>query len=78
MTDIRKQIMAQIIAVIDQAEAQGQNSIAVAKARFAGTPDSVIYDAWSQWSIAQEDAWWQSMEKTIDGEIVRKALENQA
>jgi hypothetical protein len=71
---IREQVMAQIIAAMVEAEENGRDAINAARATFPGTPDGVLYEARAEMDLQQEEAWWQSIEKTIDGEVIRRAL----
>jgi hypothetical protein len=41
---------------------------------FPGTPDMVFYEATTAVDFAEVEDWWQSVEKTIDGEVIRLAL----
>ncbi|MBS7741418.1 MULTISPECIES: hypothetical protein [unclassified Chelatococcus] len=74
MNDIRKQVRAQIIQVMEQAHEKGEDVWKAAEAAFPGVPDGVIIDAWCDFDSAVEDRWWQSLEKTIEGEIVKNAI----
>lgn len=74
MSDIRRQIEAQIISVMEEAEKQGRDALAAAAQAFPGTPEMVLILAAAELDCRRVEAWWQSMEKTIDGEIVRRAL----
>ncbi|MDF2809894.1 MAG: hypothetical protein K0S56_925 [Microvirga sp.] len=72
--EIRKQVLAQIIAVMADADEQGRDTVEAAKAAFPGTPEDVIWSAWVEFDNAKTEAWWQQVERTIDGEIIRRAL----
>ncbi|MBX3536552.1 MAG: hypothetical protein KF735_02845 [Chelatococcus sp.] len=72
--DIRRQVVAQIIGVMEKAEAAGKDVWEAAEAAFPGTPIGVITDAWLDFDSASEERWWQSLEKTIEGEIIRNAI----
>jgi hypothetical protein len=56
------------------AESSGLDPVKAAQAEFTCTPTEVIYGAWLELESRKTEAWWQSIEKTIDGEIVRAAL----
>lgn len=72
--DTRKQVEAAIIQVIADAEAQGVDGVTAANRAFPGTPDTVLWGCWSEWESQRTEAWWQSVERTIDGEVIRNAI----
>lgn len=74
MTDIRQEVRARIIETMAAARSHGIDDIAAARRAFPGTPDSVLWACWADLDAAAEEAWWHSIEKTIDGEIVERAL----
>lgn len=73
-TDIRKQIEAAIIAVIAEAEEQGLHGVTAAARAFPGTPSTVLWECWAEWDSNQVEGWWQTVERTIDGEVIRNAI----
>lgn len=73
-SDIRQQVKAQIIKVIAEAEDQGKDGAKAAIEAFPEVPTPVIYECWADWDHDRTEAWWDSIEKTIDAEIVRNAL----
>jgi hypothetical protein len=74
--DIRRQVIAQIVAVMERAEERGEDPCAAAAAAFPGTPYGVIFEASCELAVAKEERWWSDLEATIEGELVRKALES--
>ena len=74
MSDVRKQVMAQIVAFMARAEAGGMDPYRAAKHAFPGTPASVLGEACAELDHEHTEAWWQSIEKTIDGEVITRAL----
>ena len=72
--DTRQQVRAEIIRVIAEAQASGRDGIAVAKATFPGLPETVLWECWTDVEHAQTEAWWQAVERTIDGELIRNAV----
>ncbi len=74
MSDVRKQVMAQIISVMAEAEARGDNGFAAASQAFPGTPKSVLIEASVEVEDARTEAWWRTPERTIDGEVIRYAI----
>ncbi|GEP00028.1 hypothetical protein [Methylobacterium haplocladii] len=74
MSTARKQVEAAIIQIIADAEAQGVDGVLAAHRAFPGTPDTVLWGCWSQWDGERTEAWWQTVERSIDGEIIRNAV----
>lgn len=76
MTDphIREQVMAKLVETYQQAVAQGLDGWRAIEAAFPGTPVEVVAEA----MLAAEDevtaAWWASVERTIDAQIIGKAI----
>lgn len=46
------------------------------KSAFPDAPESLYYDAYFELDQRAEDAWWDKMEKTIEGDVIRRALAN--
>lgn len=74
MNDVRAQVQEQIIDVIREAEDQGLDGFRAAQRAFPGTPEIVIIMASVELDGRRTEAWWQQVERTIDGEIIRNAL----
>jgi len=74
MSDVRKQIMAEIIAFMRDASAKGEDPWKSAERNFPGIPSEIVADAWLTLNDEETEKWWQSVEKTIDGEIIKNAL----
>lgn len=74
MSDIRRQGRAEIIRVMLEADARGEEPSTAAETAFPGAPDSVIWGAWSEFDDAKTNAWWETLERTIDGEVIRSAV----
>ncbi|MGR7993819.1 hypothetical protein [Xanthobacter sp. ZOL 2024] len=72
--EIHEQVLAQVIEVIKQARANGEPEMAVVARTFPGMPDAIYWAAYCDLDNAEIDAWWEAVEKTIDGEIIRNAL----
>ncbi len=72
--EIREQVLAQVIDVIKQARANGEPEMAVVARTFPGMPDAIYWEAFCDLDNAEIDAWWEAVEKTIDGEIIRNAV----
>lgn len=75
MSTTRQQVKASIIACIADAQAWGLgDGVHAARLAFPGTPESVLWECWAELDGDQVEAWWQSVERTIDGEIIRNAV----
>jgi len=74
----RKEIEAHFIDFIAKAEAEGKDGFNAAIAAFPDVPEMVIIMASAEYEHRKTEAWWQSMERTIDGEVISRAIEAQA
>ncbi|NBJ13343.1 hypothetical protein [Microvirga arsenatis] len=57
MSDIRKQIRAQIITYMAEAKANGLDPYKAARRAFPGTPDNVLILALCDLDSQEEEAW---------------------
>ena len=71
---VRTEVKAEIIAVCREAKAKGDDGWKAVEARFPGIPPDVVAEAWLAVEDEATEAWWQTVERTIDGEIIRNAL----
>ena len=71
---VRDEVIGQIAEMIRLAEDRGLKGIPAARAAFPGTPEGVLIQAAIEADARREEEWWQSIEKTIDGEIIKAAL----
>jgi hypothetical protein len=68
-------VKAAIIQTIAEAQARGLgDGVDAARQAFPGTPEAVLYECWWALEDQQVEAWWRSLERTIDGEVIRNAL----
>lgn len=72
--EIREQVLDQIAAVVFNGDRQGLDSYAMAVKTFPGTPGSVIAEAAAIAWGREEEEWWATVEKTIDGEVIKNAI----
>jgi hypothetical protein len=75
MSTTRQQVMALIVATMVQAMKDGRDPWKVAAAAFPGTPRMVLGEAYGEASCAEVENWWDQIERTIDGEVIRSALQ---
>ena len=59
------------------AKKRGQNAYSLLRVQNPDVPESIIAEAWTQMESDEEEAWWDSIEKTIDGELVKRAISGQ-
>lgn len=73
-----RQVLATVIVFLrDRAAATGRSPASFgdeARARFPGLPFGVLFEAECILLDEVENAWWDDLAKTIDGEIVHNAL----
>jgi hypothetical protein len=70
----REAVIAEVARVMARADAEGKSKILAAREAFPGIPMAVVAEANAVLSRQAEADWWAGIEKTIDGEIVRRAL----
>lgn len=73
-SNTRQQVMAEIIIVGRKAKSQGLDPWKAIEAAFPGIPTDVTAEAWLDVEEEATEAWLQSVEKTIDAEVIRNAL----
>ncbi|WP_162596161.1 hypothetical protein [Methylobacterium sp. 17Sr1-1] len=73
---LRKQVKSEIVAFMAEAEKNGKDPINAAKAAFPAVPEGIRYQCLMEVGNVEEEAWWGHMERTIDEEVVRNALQN--
>lgn len=71
---VREEVMAELTAFIFAANARGEDGYKAAERAFPGVPDTVLILAMLDADEQKTEAWWQTVERTIDGEIIRNAL----
>lgn len=71
---VRAQVMAHLTEFAAEAIKAGGDGYKAIKHRYPDTPDDVAWEADIDAHAAATEAWWQSVEKTIDGEIIKSAL----
>lgn len=73
-SEIRRQVMARIIEVGAAASAAGDDPWAAMQTAFPGLPVSVLAEAWVDVDAAETERWWNSVETTIDADLVKRAI----
>ena len=73
-SDTQKQVMAEIVATMQAANAEGKDGWKAVESAFPGIPVSVIAEASLALDYQEEVTWWEGVERTIDGELIRNAL----
>ncbi|KZB99377.1 hypothetical protein AU375_04453 [Methylobacterium radiotolerans] len=74
-SSIRRQVRAEIIRTIAEAQAAGfGDGVAAAREAFPGVPEAILWECWTDLDQDHQEAWWQRVERTIDGEVIRNAV----
>ena len=71
---IRNEVMVEIISVMATATDHGEDGWRAVEAAFPSVPPDVVAEAWVEVTSRQTENWWQTVERTINGEIIRNAL----
>lgn len=74
MSPVREQVLAQLTQVCRDARAAGKDGMDEIERCFPGTPIEVACDAWCRSNDEATEAWWQSVERTIEIHVVKEAL----
>lgn len=73
-SNTRREVKAEIIRTIAEAQAAGLgDGVATARRAFPGIPEAILWECWAELDMEQQEAWWQAVERTIDGEVIREA-----
>lgn len=70
----REEVMAELVAIAREGMALGASAPSYLMEKFPDLPEVVATEAWMRAEAADVEAWWRSVERTIDGEIIRRAL----
>lgn len=73
MMGAREQIKSIVMKVMDDAENAGRDPMMAARQAFPDFPEGALWECWAEWDTFRMEAWWRSMEKTIDAEAVNDA-----
>ncbi|MGH1592383.1 hypothetical protein ACRBEV_33230 (plasmid) [Methylobacterium phyllosphaerae] len=74
-SNTRRQVRAEIIRTLAEAQAAGLgDGVAAARQAFPGIPEAILWECWSELDQEHQEAWWQRVERTIDGEVIRNAV----
>jgi hypothetical protein len=71
---IRTEVIEHLVDIMREAESRGRDSIDAAHEAYPGIPDAVVWEAWALLERRKEEAWWQTVERTIEGEVIHRAL----
>jgi hypothetical protein len=71
---LRAEVRAAVIATMAEAEKAGRCPLAIAQALYPGIPTMVLGECYASLQMAEEDAWWEALERTIDAEVIRHAV----
>ena len=70
----RTEVMAEVIKTGRSARQRGGDPWKAIETAYPGIPADVVAEAWLQVEDEATEAWWSTVERTIDGEIIRNAL----
>ena len=73
-SQIRKEVMAEVIDTYRAAKAQGVDAWKAVETAYPGIPSNVVAEAMMAVENEVSEAWWQTVGRTIEGEIIRNAL----
>ncbi|MBC6714706.1 hypothetical protein H9Q09_00710 [Aurantimonas sp. DM33-3] len=68
----REEVLDELARVASEAIARGEDGMKAVENM--GVPTSVAAEAWVIADRAETERWWQQVERTIDGETIRKAI----
>lgn len=74
MNDTRKQVMTALIEEAMEIQARGQDSFDYLTKKYPDMPIEIATQAWLAATDVEVEKWWLSVEKTIDGEVIKNAL----
>jgi len=74
MSRARKEVEAALLAEASQIRKAGADHWKEMERRHPNIPLGVIAEICAGADMAADEEWWESIEKTIDGEIVKNAL----
>ena len=72
----RDEVLDELAKVAAEAEERGEDGLSAVEAM--GVPTEVAVAAWRIAENAKTERWWQTIERTIEGEVVRKAIGGEA
>ncbi|NVM41945.1 hypothetical protein HWX16_16580 [Ochrobactrum intermedium] len=72
--ETKEAVINEVAKVAYQAIKSGRDPHKVVREKFPDIPDMVHIDGIVRAEMQAEDEWWEKVEKTIDGEIVRRAI----
>lgn len=73
-TETKAAVLNSLANIGKGAKREGKDAWAAIAKAVPGTPSVVIAEAYLAVENEEEAAWWDQVEKTIDGEVVRAAL----
>ncbi len=74
MSTTRDEVRAAIMDVMQAAEDQGLDKDDAARQAFPGLQDMILAECRVLLRQRQRNAWWAAVERTIDGDVIRRAI----
>ena len=72
----REEVIDELAKIAAEAMERGEDGMKAVEAM--GVPTDVAVQAWMIADRAQTERWWQQVERTIDGTVIRKAIGGEA
>ncbi|RCK40462.1 hypothetical protein [Thalassospira xiamenensis] len=71
MTDgVRKEILARMLEIAEQAIEAGENYEAAIRQRFPDVPTDVLTEVWLEIEDNKTERWWQKMERRVASNLI--------
>ena len=71
---LKKEVLAAVCLHLRTAKAEGKDHWREVEEAFPDLPQSFRIEACLEIDDEADEAWWDQLEKTIDGEVLRKAI----
>ena len=71
---VREEVMATVIEVCVDAQAQGLDGWKAIEAAFPGIPAEVTAEAFMECEDRKTKAWWEQVERTVNVEVLHRAI----
>lgn len=73
--ELKREVRATMIEwILDYRAKGGLNELRAWESAHPGTPQSVYWDASLELDEQDENKWWETLERTIDGEVLKRAI----
>ena len=76
MSSVCDQVMAALVETGRTCRDAGLDVLKGLERAYPGTPMDVLVEAWMKVDDEATEAWWQQVERTIDGEVITRAIKS--